>query len=253
VGFPVVDDGFAWAESEAGRVLRSEALGREARHLFTTRDLNFLAPTIDDDCARVGRALGVGAGHVVLVKQVHGRRVSVVAPGVLLEGPPEADAIVSTDPARAVVVRVADCVPLLLADRKGRAVGAVHAGWRGTCAGIAVAAVEQFDVLGVSPTDMVAAIGPSIGPCCYQVDDKVRTAFLSMTPEAAAWLTEDGPGHWRLDLWRANIDQLVSAGVPASQVHCVNLCTADHLDVCFSHRKEGAGTGRMAGAIALRS
>jgi YfiH family protein len=251
VGLPVVDDGFRWTAGEAGWTLQSATIESEARHAFTSRDLTFLPPSIEADRTRLAHS--IGTGQLVLVKQVHGRRVAVIRPGEAFDGPLEADAIISLDPSRGVAVRVADCVPLLLADRGGRAVAAVHAGWRGTCAGIAVAVVEQLQELGVVAKDIVAALGPSIGPCCYQVDDQVRTAFLGMTPDAAAWFTEDGPGHWRLDLWQANIDQLVGAGVPFSQAHAVRLCTADHLESCYSHRKEGAGTGRMAAAIVLRA
>jgi copper oxidase (laccase) domain-containing protein len=81
------------------------------------------------------------------------------------------------------------------------------------------------------------------------VDERVRHAFLAMTPDAVAWFAEDGPGHWKLDLWQAAIDQLLSAGLPAASIACARLCTADHLDVCFSYRKEGSATGRMVAAI----
>ncbi len=166
------------------------------------------------DYERLGQALGVDADAILRVRQVHGRTVLVVKPNTPIIGLSEADAIVTIDPSRAVSVRVADCVPILIADRQQRVAAAIHAGWRGTCAAVASAAVSAIEDLGIEPADLVAAIGPSVGPCCYQVDDLVRTSFLGMTPDAAAWFVEDGPGHWKLDLLQANADQLESAGIP---------------------------------------
>lgn len=248
-----VSAGFRWIDEESGRFLQAEPLEPLARHAFTTRQLQFRGTTTDEDYRRLGARLGVAPEEIVRVKQVHGRTIVRLEPGVGLVDPPDADAIVSTDPARAIAVRVADCVPILIADRRRRVVAAVHAGWRGTCSGIAAAAVEAIADLGVAPADLVAAIGPSIGPCHYQVDDRVRTAFLGMTPDAAAWFTEDGPGHWKLDLWQANADQLENAGVPSSSVCVAKMCTAGDLAEWFSYRAEGSGTGRLVAAIRLEN
>jgi YfiH family protein len=246
-----VSEGFRWIESAAGKVLQAESLQPLAAHAFTTRQRQFRGVSADDDYARLAASLNVTPDEIVRVKQVHGRSVLVLGPRDAVPAPPDADAIVSTDRARAVAVRVADCVPVLIADRGRRVVAAVHAGWRGTCAGIASATVEAIAELGVPASDLVAAIGPSIGPCCYQVDDRVRTAFLGMTPDAAAWFTEDGPGHWKLDLWQANADQLEDAGIPAGAVHVAKMCTAENLSDWFSYRAEGSGTGRLVAAIRL--
>lgn len=230
--------------------------GIAPRHAFTTRALSFKGDDAPGDWARLARHLGTEEDRIVRVSQVHGRKVVVIRPDapqgtVANETTPEADAIVSVDPDRAVAVRVADCVPILLADTSRRVVAAIHAGWRGTCAGVATATVETIDELGIDPGTLVAVIGPSMGGCCYQVDDKVRTAFLGMTPDAAAWFEEDGPGHWKLDLWRANADQLEAAGVPAGAIHVMGVCTKHDHDRCWSYRMDGAGAGRMLAAIAL--
>jgi YfiH family protein len=244
-----VAHGFTWHQGGAGRYLRSRALSALAGHAFTTRQLAFRDSSFEPDAARLASEFGADPDRFVWVTQVHGRAVLVVAPGEDAGGRPEADAIVSTDPARVIAVRVADCVPVLLADRQRRVVAAVHAGWRGTCAGVVGAAVSAIDALGVPAGDLVAAVGPSIGPCCYQVDERVRGAFLGVTPDAAAWFAEDGPGHWRLDLWQATFDQLEACGVPPSDIHLSRICTADSPEDCFSYRREGAAAGRMVAAI----
>lgn len=246
--------GFEWRDGPAGRTLHSTALEACAPHAFTSRDLGFREATAVDDYAALGRALEIEPDDLLRVRQVHGRVVWLVQPGdarAPASAPVDADAIIVRQPGLAATVRVADCVPILIGDRHRRSVAAVHAGWRGTCAGIAAETVRAIVESGVPAGDLVAALGPAIGPCCYQVDDKVRTAFLGMTPEAATWFAEDGPGRWRLDLWAANADQLESAGVPLEAIHVAAYCTADHLDTCYSYRREGSGTGRMVGAIRL--
>jgi hypothetical protein len=148
-------------------------------------------------------------------------------------------------------VCVADCVPVVIADRRRRVAAVVHAGWRGTCVGVVAEAVEIMAEGGVPASDLVAALGPAIGPCCYQVDGRVRTAFLAMTPDAAAWFADDEPGRWKLDLLSANADQLRDAGLAAEAIHVAGVCTADHLDLCYSHRREGETAGRMVAAARL--
>lgn len=220
-------------------------------HVFTTRALSFRGESTAADWAALSHLVNTPEDRIVRVSQVHGRAVLVVTPGVALPATVEADAIVCTDPTRAIAVRVADCVPILLADRHHRVVSAIHAGWRGTCAGIARATVEAIAELGVPAEDLVATIGPSMGPCCYQVDDTVRVAFLGITPDAAAWFAEDGPGRWKLDLWRANADQLIASGLPDASITTMRICTGDARERCWSHRVDGPAAGRMAAAVRL--
>jgi YfiH family protein len=248
---PAVSTGFRFDMSPAGRALRSEAFAPIADHLFTTRQLQFREATLAGDYERLAVAFACSSDAIVSVRQVHGRTVLVVRPTEPLPPMPEADAIISTDPCRVISVRVADCVPILIADRRGRAVAAIHAGWRGTAAGVTTAAVEALADLGVAAADLAIAIGPSIGPCCYQVDDAVREAFVS--GDATACFAPDGPGHWRLDLAQANRQQLIAAGVVPSAVSMAEACTSHRSDDWFSYRREGRDAGRMVAAIRLRS
>lgn len=245
------DAGFRWEDGRAGRILSAVALTRHAPHLYTTRELAF-RDTAAEDRARLAEALDAAAGSVAMVRQVHGRDVAVVTPESVWSNSTPADAIVSIDPSRVIAIQVADCVPLLLADTANRVVAAVHAGWRGTVADVTGATIETIAAMGIDPGTLVAAIGPSIGGCCYQVDARVRDAFLSANPDAAGWFSEDGPARWKLDLWRANVDALERGGVRRDAISVAGICTADHPAECFSYRREGPGTGRMVAAIRLR-
>ena len=236
--------------------MRCVALATIAPHLFTTRQLQLSSP---DDVARLAAA--VGARDVVMATQVHGRHVVVIRDGDAVPAvAPEADVFVSAAPGIAVAIRAADCVPLLMADRMRGVVAAVHAGWRGTAARAAVAAVEALErEFGTRPTDVVAAIGPSIGPCCYEVGTELVDAFATAGHPRHLidrWFLAPAPPRGsqvrpklRLDVAGANRDQLVLAGVPEEQVHLSGLCTAMHLDVFTSYRAEKEKAGRLAGVI----
>jgi YfiH family protein len=251
-----VAETFVTHEAPVGPTLVCKPLQERADHLFTTRAVSFRGRDEAREYGQLASSFGLTMAAAVLVSQVHGRSVLVVRPDDPAVRPDgrrfEADAVVSTDPARVIGVRVADCVPILLADSARRVVAAVHAGWRGTCAGVAMETVHEIERIGVPPSDLLAAIGPSIGPCCYTVGEQTRATFLAATPDAAGWFIEDGERGWKLNLWQANVDQLASAGVPLDAIHLSSICTADHLDTCFSYRKEGPAGGRMIAAIRRR-
>jgi polyphenol oxidase len=253
-----------------GRALESRSLAPVARHFFTTRQLR-LRGTATDEAAEwdaVAAAAGVAPDHVALLKQVHGRDVFVIRRG---EGwrrlggaddQPRADILITDDPDVALVVQTADCVPLLLADPVTGLVAAAHAGWRGAACGVPGAAVAALEAaFGVRPSNLVAAAGPSIGPCCYEVGGEVRDAFeRAGYPEdaLARWFAgvvptarprAPRPGHWMLDLWEATRDQLRWAGLCDRNIHLARFCTACHPEECWSYRREGAGTGRLAALV----
>ena len=250
---PVVPDTFRWTEAPWGVALRCRALEPFAAHLFTTRQLPLSSA---GDLARLARA--VGASGAAMLAQVHGRDVVTIHPEDA--APPSGtrgDILVSRHPALAVAVRTADCVPLLIGDRRTGAVAAVHAGWRGTMARASEAAVLALGAeFGSRPADLVAAIGPSIGVCCYEVGDDVMDAFAAAGHERHdrdRWFSggtvAGSRGRFRLDLARATRDQLAAWGVPEDQIHACGLCTAMHLDVLTSYRAEKARAGRLAAAI----
>jgi purine-nucleoside/S-methyl-5'-thioadenosine phosphorylase / adenosine deaminase len=252
---PRVPDDFEWSTESWGPGLRCRSVSAVAPHLFTTRQMAF---TTREDEGLVSRAIGAGA--LALAKQVHGRTVVVVREGAPIPDRPEADAFVSNSTAVGVAVRVADCVPLLIADRRVGVVAAVHAGWRGTAARVAVAAVEALSrEFGSEPADLIAAIGPSIGACCYEVGSELVDAFAAEGHERYLidrWFLAPPPprgsperARLRLDVAGANRDQLVLAGVPDAQIHLSGLCTAMHLDVFTSYRAEKDKAGRLVAAI----
>ena len=254
---PAVPESFYWTTESWGAALRCRPLDELAPHLFTTRQLQLAHPS---DYTQLAQA--VGAERVVTLAQVHGAAVCVIdRASPLLESRPEADVLISDDPHVAVAVRAADCVPILMADRQSGAVAAVHAGWRGTAARAAVAAVNAMErEYGTHPRDVVAAIGPSIGPCCYQVGSELVDAFAAAGHERYLidrWFStppQPRGSHerqqLRLNVAGANSDQLILAGVPPEQIYDVNLCTAMHLDVLTSYRAEKEKAGRIAAVIA---
>lgn len=158
--------------------------------------------------------------------------------------------MISQDPGVLLAVHSADCVPLLLADPARAAIAAVHTGWRGTAAGAGIAAVEAMtETFGSRPADLVAAIGPAIGPCCYEVDAPVVERFSHWSWRDRVF-TPGRPGRWMMDLWEANRLQLVGAGIPPGAITIAPLCTVHHPALFFSHRRDGR-SGRMGALIAL--
>ena len=221
---------------------------------------------------RFQAALGAADFSLAPVKQIHSdlvRRLDAPADEAVW-----ADAVVTDHPALLLAVQTADCVPILLVDTKKRAVAAVHAGWRGTIRRITAKAVGHMRMHFASePADLLAAIGPAIGNCCYEVGTEIAADFLSQfadapdffdefrtgdEPNPVQWLNQMPPGHQPppknvlLDLHRANESQLKQAGVQVRNISVSNLCTACRPDLLFSYRKQGRKSGRMMAAVGIR-
>jgi len=208
---------------------------------------------VDENRRRVFAGLGLDPKSLVTAQQVHGDRVAAAgAPG----RHPATDGLVTDVPGLTLAVFCADCTPVFLVDPTRPAAGVVHAGWRGTVAGIAARAVAEMTArYGSRPVDLVAAVGPSIGPCCYEVGPEVSDAARR---RLGAGVLVPGPGpRPHLDLWEANRRVLVEAGLAPERVHVAGLCTSCLEDLFYSHRRETvrAGrpsrTGRMAALVCL--
>jgi YfiH family protein len=182
-----------------------------------------------------------------LVNQVHGTRIITVnAPEevqTLRNSPPAADGLITGCPDIVLGVKLADCVPVLLVSPRKRTAAAVHAGWKGTVQGIAFqAAVELMKQSGVNPDELHAAIGPSIGPCCFEVQEDVAAHF----PEFCKREVGD---RWLVDLWKTNELQLLNAGLKPEHVHVSRMCTVCDNEHFFSHRRDKGKTGRMVAFV----
>jgi len=220
----------------------------------------------------------VRKGHelpLVTVRQIHSDLIHCVPE--MPEAPLAGDGLVTQTPGLLLAILTADCLPVILADTKRRAIGVFHAGWRGTVKRIAEKGVGEMQRwFGSRPRDIKAAIGPGVHGCCYSVGPEVRTQFESQFEYGSKlfreveesdpvrekypllFLTARAPGHSELpkkiflDLVEANRRQLLAVGVPAKNISASPLCTSCHTDLLFSHRAEKGVTGRMMAVAGIR-
>jgi YfiH family protein len=211
---------------------------------------------VEGNRSLLARAFGVTQDELVTVKQVHGSDILVInepnedySHFLGLEG----DAIITNQPGVMIGVCVADCTPILLLDPEKQVIAAVHAGWQGTAARLAAKAVAGMESLfGSDPRKLQAFVGPSIGKCCYEVDEPVRQAFTQGGISWESCTDQSGEGKWRLDLPAANRDLLLGAGLQAARIQVSDMCVCCHYELFFSYRRDGGETGRQMGFIMLK-
>ena len=204
--------------------------------------------TVDANLARIYASLDLAAERVATAHQVHSNRVAVVTAQNGGQVIPATDALVTDTPGLALLLRYADCQPILLYDPVHHALGLVHAGWRGLAQGIARRAVEAMhEAFGSRPADLIAGLGPAIGPCCYTVGDNVAAAMGYALPDWQKVMEVDPAGQgWRLDLPAGNAQQLAAAGMQARKMEQAGVCTSCRHEEFFSHRADNGQTGRFA-------
>ncbi len=223
-----------FAELNVGHLIGDELAAVEANHRL------------------IYQTLGLLSKQVVTARQVHGNAVAIVGRDEGGKAIPASDALITGTPGVNLMLRFADCLPIFLYDPGRRVVGLGHAGWRGTASRLAqrmvAMMVERFES---DPTNMIACLGPAIGPCCYQVGAEVAELLRAGLEDWERALHRlEGNGFW-LNLWEANRQQLVGAGIPDIEIS--HMCTACHTGEFFSHRAERGRTGRFAAVIGIRT
>ena len=206
------------------------------------------------------QALQVPMENVTTAEQVHGAAVAVIDAQHAGRGAysfdgslPATDALITNVSGIPLLLFYADCVPIFIVDPKHWAIGVVHAGWKGTAEDIVGATLREMRRhYGSDPSSCLAGIGPSIGPCCYEVDEKIYRIWQQRFPIASQLLTPTDSGHWKLDLWRSNQYQLEQCGVLPGNIFLSSCCTSCHSSDYFSYRSEHGRTGRHGALIALQ-
>ena len=193
----------------------------------------------------MARAVGWDPARIVSARQVHGRRAVAVGREMIgMPDLPDTDALVTDEPGVLLLLKFADCVPIVLWDPVRRVVALVHAGWRGTVLAAPAAALELMqERYNTRPSDVLAGIGPSIGPCCYEVGAEVVGAASRVFAGTSVLQEEDGS--YRFDLWSANAETLMRAGVGEENIAVAGICTRCRHDLFFSHRAAGGLAGRF--------
>jgi YfiH family protein len=204
----------------------------------------------------LSKTLNLESDHLIFPKQTHSATVKVID-HYYLEADKheqkdflmETDALITNIKRIYLGIKTADCVPMLLFDRKSKVIAAVHAGWKGTLKGIAFQTVKRMiSEFNSDPSYIVAGIGPSISPGAYEVGQEVWSQF---DPEYIHPYGNVSCNKRLLDLWKANHDQLYQTGIPADQIELAGLCTYSNPESFFSARRDGAKTGRMATGIMM--
>lgn len=246
------------------------------RHAFTTRRggvsrgpyqwLNLASHVGDDPGAvaanriSISSALGCSIEDMVVGQQVHGDRVHIVRENDRGRGAldfsgaiPDADSLVTNLPGVLLSSYYADCVPVMLLDPVQKAIGLAHAGWKGTVKKIAAATLKAMAAaFGTKPGNCLAVIAPSIGPCCYEVDQPVILSFTGAGFDPGPFTKPAGDGRWKLNLQEANRITLVESGIKHHNIGLTGMCTACSPDLFFSYRGQSGKCGRMASLMALR-
>jgi len=206
---------------------------------------------VEANHALICQALGISRRDVATAHQVHGGQLALVGPEDRGRVIPATDALITDTPGVALMLRFADCLPALLYDPVHEVLGLVHAGWKGTIEGIAAKTVSTMvEACGSRPADIIAGLGPCIGPCCYQVGAEVIELVKASFNHWQGLLRPQGDGSFHFDLWEANRRQLVKLGV--EEIAVIQLCTACRTDEFFSHRAEAGRTGRFAVILGKR-
>lgn len=198
-------------------------------------------------------------GNLLMLNQVHGDDILILEDCDNTKTDVYFDAVITRIEEQALLIRTADCLPLLLFDVKKKAISAVHAGWRGTAMGISIKTVDKMiGRFGCTAENMIAAFGPSIGPCCYEVDEKIYEKFRTKGRDSelawslAASEVKNAKGkRWMLNLAKLNMIQLINFGIKRKNISLTPFCTSCRRDLFFSHRRDGQRTGRQGALIKI--
>jgi YfiH family protein len=206
---------------------------------------------------RLATAFAMQVEQFLVVNQVHGDAIFVIKPhGSYFSTREELnyDAIVTSRTNLAICIKTADCVPVFIVDKVKKVIAVVHAGWKGSALGISAKVIRLMQKqYGCLPQDILVAIGPSIGHCCYEVDQVTAEAFRKQNNSDLFLKQGKKKNKWMLDLPEANRRQILEAGVPENNIEVAGYCTTCNQDMFFSHRGSGGITGRQVNFMMIKS